>query len=385
MAYVPAIVIVAFNRPTNLKKLLEYLKKGNFPENQSIPLVISIDFEDSENNQTVYGIAKKFQWEKGVKTVVRHPQNLGLRNHILKCGDFTQEYGSIVLLEDDILLSPSFYEFGQSALNYYENVEEIAGVSLYAYEYEELGLYRFYPWQETGQTYFMQWASSRGQLWTWKQWQSFTKWYSENNSNIEIFNIPNRVLDWTFSWKKYFIAYLVDKNKFFAYPYVSYTTYSDEIGTNIKSDAKVNNVKISMGVNNENMKFSDFNLDNLKYDCFFQPVKKTIYVPQIEREIAVDFDLFGTKLSKNINAKYVLTIKKSSAPIQKFSNKIIPYELNLLLDEPGDILILSKKSDLIEKLSFLRKGYIWSNFRRKNSVTEMITIIMHKIIIRILG
>lgn len=378
MNYSPAIVIVAFNRPNSLIRLLKYLEIASFNVELAIPLVISIDFQNSDEHGRVKKVAEEFHWKYGIKKIIAYEQNLGLREHILKCGDLTEEYGSIILLEDDILVAPSFYEFGRKAAAYYDDETEVAGISLYSYEYEELGLFRFYAMNKGSDTYFMQWAASWGQLWTKKQWCGFREWYSANK-NIAKTNIPDRVKKWDKSWKKFYIAYLVEKNKFFVYPYISYTTLTEDMGTHIKSDAQVNNVHISNAKNIENINFSDISQNDLKYDCFFQPLDRHIYLPSLKKKAQVSFDIFGTKSIKNILSDYVFTSKTSKGVVQKYSNKLIPYELNLLHHEVGDILVLSKKSNLFENRSLLAKSRLLSSFRKKNSVKDMLHIVIGKI------
>lgn len=374
----PAIVIVAFNRPDHLQRLLDYISVSKYPDTLKIPLVISIDYQKSEENNQVLQIAKSFQWPKGSKKIITHSENLGLRKHILKCGDLTEDFGSIILLEDDLVVAPAFYKFALKASKFYENNDDVAGISLYAYEYEELDLYRFYPKFTGKSTYLMQWASSWGQLWTVEQWKGFRTWYSENK-NIDGINISNEVKNWKNSWKKFFLAYLVEKNKFFVYPYTSYTTLIDDIGTNIKNDAKVNQVLLSDEIDAEHLTFPKFNQE-VKYDSFFQPINRSVYIPELDKEIPVCFDFYGTKSLKNMTSDYVFGIKESNATIREYSNALIPYENNVLNNEKGNVFVLSKRTDLIERHSLVRSGFVWSSFRRKNSVREMLIIILSKLI-----
>ena len=94
----PAIVIIAYNRSRSLERLLKSVGKAQYPENQKIPLVISIDKGD---NSDVIRVAENFTWTHGEKRVVCRKENLGLKRHVLLCGDYVQEFGSVILLEDD--------------------------------------------------------------------------------------------------------------------------------------------------------------------------------------------------------------------------------------------------------------------------------------------
>src|SRR5687768_8098504 len=102
----PAIVITAYNRPEGLSRLLKSVADASYDSN-NVTLVISIDKSDSNK---VYELADSFEWKYGQKKVIKHNEHLGLKEHILRCGDLTDQYGSIILLEDDLIVSPWFYK-----------------------------------------------------------------------------------------------------------------------------------------------------------------------------------------------------------------------------------------------------------------------------------
>src|SRR5689334_4123595 len=130
MASKPAIVISAFNRPASLRRLLNSIEAARYDLND-IDLVISIDKSDSDE---VEKTAEKFKWKYGEKKIILQNEPLGLKQHILRCGDLTSDYNAIILLEDDLMVSPYFYEYAIKALEYYKDDKMLAGISLYNYE-----------------------------------------------------------------------------------------------------------------------------------------------------------------------------------------------------------------------------------------------------------
>ena len=96
----PAIIVVAYNRPKSLFRLLQSIKNASY-KTKNIPLIISIDSKNSILNEEVVSIAENFIWEYGEKQIVRNQASLGLKKHILLCGDFTKVYNSVIILEDD--------------------------------------------------------------------------------------------------------------------------------------------------------------------------------------------------------------------------------------------------------------------------------------------
>ena len=67
------------------------------------------------------------------KKLYTYPERLGLRKHILKCGDFLDFYDALVVLEDDLVVAPSFYMYVLMTVNKYIENNNIAGISLYTH------------------------------------------------------------------------------------------------------------------------------------------------------------------------------------------------------------------------------------------------------------
>lgn len=338
----PAIVIPCYKKIKSLRRLLASLAKAKYPSN--VPLIFSVDYSGRDD---VKKSVEKFNWPFGEKLVICHDQNLGLRNNVLSCGDLSYKYGSVIVLEDDTYVSHDFYTYAIQAKNFYQDKEKVAGISLYAYEYSEIALERFYPIYDSHDTYFMQWASSWGQLWTSDQWTRFSYWYRANKFlNLASFNIPENVVAWPeSSWKKYFIAYLVDTGRFFVYPHMSFVTNCGDAGFHCKKDGEIDKqVPLPSNFDISMMKFS--NDDSLvKYDCFFQI--KTEFLKMNPRLQSFDFDvdLAGTKPKQNVTKKFLLSPRKCRSPIMKFDNVLTPFPLNALYDLPGEYFSLGRCED----------------------------------------
>ena len=101
-----------------------------------------------------------------------------MKKHILKCGDYTNQFDIISVLEDDIFVSNSFYHYAYNAAVFYEFEDRVAGISLYSFQKNWLDwIMRFEP-QRTGcDAYFMKIAQSWGQVWIKEKWDKFLAWY----------------------------------------------------------------------------------------------------------------------------------------------------------------------------------------------------------------
>ncbi|AWW32582.1 hypothetical protein DN752_21870 [Echinicola strongylocentroti] len=375
----PAIVVIGYNRPQSLLRLLKSIAAAKYPS-EPITLIISIDYYDGPRHDEVVGIAEEYDWKYGKKIVSVQKENLGLKAHILQCGDLTETYDSVVILEDDLIVSPQFYEFSSNAIQFYHSESRIAGISLYAYEYEELGWFKFYPRDIGTATYFMQWSSSWGQIWTRSQWREFRKWYTAK-VDIEGINAPDQVKNWKNSWKKFHILYLVDTNRFFVFPYKSYTTLMDGAGTHHQHDTRTNNVAL-VGENKQpvEQKFSSFPNEDISYDSFFQPLSRSVFLEQTGKEMSVDFDLYGTKRLHNFKNELVFGMKHSDNPILKCSNKLIPLEDNLYHALEGEIYDLGYLHDLRPKSSVYLQGKKLYSSRKVFAISEMAKVVLYRVL-----
>ena len=93
--------------PVNLPKT-----KAAVISNPDEPIVISIDASDTED---VIQLVDAFRWEHGDKRVIQREVNLGLRRHAIACGNLTEEYGTVIVLEDDLYVSRNFYKYALHA------------------------------------------------------------------------------------------------------------------------------------------------------------------------------------------------------------------------------------------------------------------------------
>lgn len=342
----PVIVVVAYNRLEPLKRLLNSLERIVVSEGEA-RLIISID-NDDDKNQFIADYANKFNWTLGPKEVVYHKKRLGLKEHILKCGNLTKKFDRVILLEDDLYVSPYFLEYTKKAQDFYMNDEHIAGVSLYHYRHNEVDKAPFMPFADDSDVYFIQMASSWGQSWTQKQWGEFWNWYSNNPDLTSIKGLPQNILAWKeTSWKKYFISYLIDTHKYFVFPVQSYTTNFNDPGTHYLFHSHYSQSPLM--VRYKEPSFMAFKDARNVYDVNFEIVPETIKL--FNRELSpYDFevDLYGTKPATSVNKPYLLTIKPCKNPIASFARALKPHEVNIFYNLYGNDIHLCRKEDVLK-------------------------------------
>lgn len=336
----PAVVIVAFDRDWSLRRLLGSVENAHF--GSPVDLVISIDGSENGN---VRKIAESFKWDHGSKEILAGNEHLGLRNHILRCGDLVYDYDGIILLEDDLFVSPHFYQYAKEAIEFYKADSRIAGVSLYSHYYNETARMSFQPIQDNSDVFFLQLPCSWGQCWTRNQWDGFRGWYSENEDNPpkESDCIPTDIVQWPeSSWKKFFVKYMIEKGKFFVYPRLSLTTNFGEPGTHTKWKNLLHQVPLQF----TKKKRTFFTLDDslAVYDSYHEILPdrlKLIATHLNEYDFEVDF--YAQKTLQFCEREYVLTTRIGNSPLRTYGRDLRPIELNIANEVEGDDISLLEK------------------------------------------
>lgn len=338
----PAIVVIAYNREKSLQRLLNSIALARFPADE-IPLHISID---ASENKSVYQVAANFEWKFGNKIIDLKPERLGLLKHVLLCGELTQQYGSIIVLEDDVLVAPGFYPFAQKANSFYAEDEKVAGVSLFTYPVEENNFYPFQPLQDDSDVHFIQVASSWGQSWTKEQWSKFKTWLNENPQGKEQI-LPHYIQKWgSNSWKKVFVSYLIETNRYFVFPNISLSTNFEEAGTHA---SQTGFFQVPLNGSLAEPRLKKWQDSNSIYDVYFELIPQALkrLMPDFEN-LDVEVDLYGTKPVEKMEAEYVLTIRKGVHPERRYGATMRPLIQNLLFSIEGTAIYLIRRSNLLQ-------------------------------------
>ncbi|MFK7786894.1 MAG: glycosyltransferase [Crocinitomicaceae bacterium] len=343
----PAIVVIAYNRAEPLKRLLKSLSNAHYPSD-NITLHISIDASD---DPSVKETADEFDWKYGKKIIDVKTENQGLLKHVMECGQLTDTYGSIIVLEDDLIVAPGFYTYAIHSNEFYSKDDQIAGVSLFTYPVEENNFYPFQPIQDDSDVHFIQVASSWGQSWNVDQWSTFKNWLTNNPQGKD--NLPEYIVEWgSNSWKRLFISYLIDTDRYFVFPNTSYSSNFEEEGTHA-SNTGLFQVPLNLG--NSEPRLKQLNDSNSVYDVYFELLPKCVknLSPSLSR-YQFDVDFFGKK-PLNAHAEFVLTSKRSSNSERSFGSNMKPLIQNVIHEIEGDDIVLCRKEDLgpTEKDRFL--------------------------------
>jgi len=328
----PCIVVVGYNRPDSLSSLLLSIERSSFIDND-ITLIISLD--KAENDHGVLSVAENFIWKHGNKIIRTFDKRQGLRNHIISCGDLSEKYGAVIILEDDLMVSPNFYSYVKKALDYYEDDENISGIALYSHEWNGYANTFFEPIKDRYDVFAGQFSITWGQAWTYKWWRKFKEWYLKNLETLPYLEqIPDDIRNWKEkSWGKYFIHYLVANDLFYIVPRVSLSTNCASVGEHARYHDNVHQVSL-LADNDFSYNFAQFSLLT-KYDCFFE----NIALRNIENvnDICVNLNNKKRKTSK----RYLLTTKALPFKVLKsFGLDLRPIDYNVINNLNGNAIFL---------------------------------------------
>ncbi|WP_019626583.1 hypothetical protein [Thioalkalivibrio sp. ALJT] len=334
----PAIVVLAHRRVRSLDRLLRSLADTDCPE--GTPLVISIDGGGSPG---VIERARAFVWRSGPKDVRIQSNRLGLREHVLACGDLSQDFGAVVMLEDDLVVARGFMRYALQALRVSGAVSDIAQVALYAPHINEVNGLPFEPVDTGFPAFLMQVPCSWGQAWTAAQWRAFRAWL-EDGSNVAgaAGELPAVMRDWpASSWKRLFAAYLVDSGRYVLYPYRSRSSNHGDAGTHVRMASRRFDVPLTlMGAESEDRMHSACR-EALRYDIWGQMEPRSLHAmtggawPE-----EVTIDLQGSKSAEGRVQGPVLSQLALDDVEQRWPLDVRPVELNVLRESgaTGEIM-----------------------------------------------
>jgi hypothetical protein len=159
------IAFFAYNRSEHAKQALESLSQcdGALESELFIYCDGAKGPKDEKAVKKVREIVKSCNWCGSVQ-VVEHDVNLGLANSIIHgVTEIVNRYGRIIVLEDDLVLSPQFLNFMNDALDNYDDIQEVMHVSGYMFPVRG----------KLPETFFYRAASCWGWA-TWKRaWNKF--------------------------------------------------------------------------------------------------------------------------------------------------------------------------------------------------------------------
>jgi hypothetical protein len=192
--HISPIALFVYNRPWHTQQTIEALQKNELAS--SSKLFVFSDGPKSEQDagkvQEVRDYINSIQGFKD-QQVIERESNWGLADNIIDgATQIVNEYGRIIVLEDDLVMSPYFLSFMNEALEFYKDKKKVWHISGWNYPIDSKGLPDSFLWRVMNCWGWATWAD---------RWQYFErepeKLYKEfSNEQIKRFNLDGAYNFW---------------------------------------------------------------------------------------------------------------------------------------------------------------------------------------------
>lgn len=339
------IVLFVYNRPWHTEQTLEALMQNELADESE--LIIYADGakegfskEEQININEVRSIIRKKRWCKSVD-IVESATNKGLSDSIIDgVSTIINQFGKVIVLEDDIVTAKGFLRYMNDALTFYEHEEKVMHISGFMYPHNE----------PLPQTLFYNVPLCWG--WgTWKRawqhleadanilvkyfdrandWKRFNKFGGIGLENQLRENVDETIKTWFIKWH----ASVLIKNGYCLFPGNSLVNNIGFDGSGVHNGA-INNFahdKLSKGIEVEKIKIQESKLAEKIIKLFYQNL------------IADNSRIDSAKTKRT---SYPFPFKQ---PIKKIAGKLIRWaypELNIFKNELINFGSFTSKKELL--------------------------------------
>lgn len=170
MSHAP-IALFVYNRLKHTKNLIDSLLKNK--ESAECELII---FSDAPKHDKAAGVSEVRQYIRSVSgfksiSIIERQENYGLAKNIIEgVTSLIEEFGRLIVLEDDLVVSPHFLSYMNDGLNLYAD-EELVG-SIHGYVYPVKG--------QLPETFFLR----GGDCWGWATWKRAWNFFEKDGSKL---------------------------------------------------------------------------------------------------------------------------------------------------------------------------------------------------------
>ena len=255
------IALFTYKRLTHLKKTLSHLESCKFASSSKLYI-----FSDCNKNSLDYAsVSFVRDYLKSINgflevEIIERKTNYGLRRNIVSGLNYLfDKYEKVIVLEDDLIVSKSFLEFMNKALDLYLNDEKVCQISGYSYlekilEKKKIKL----------ETYFLKgsdclaWGTWKD---SWKNYHNRSKELLEDLNKKNLVNkldrngkylfsrdLENTMLGFNYGWAINFLSINIILNKYTLYPYRSLALHigNDNSSTNVNFKDSIDPYKVKL-------------------------------------------------------------------------------------------------------------------------------------------
>ena len=166
------ILLFVYNRPDHVKRGIESLLANNLAKDSEL-YIFSDAAKNSETQTAVDEVRRFIHTIQGFKEThyVERTENWGLaRNIIDGVTSLVNQYGKVIVLEDDLIVAPYFLQFMNDALETYQDEENVCHIQACDFTKDTT----------LPDTFLIKWTGS----WGWATWKRAWKLFNPNGQEL---------------------------------------------------------------------------------------------------------------------------------------------------------------------------------------------------------
>lgn len=282
------IAVFVYKRPLHTQKTIESLQRNALALESDLH-IFSDGAKARDDVEGVAAVRKYIKTIGGFRSikVIERETNLGLSKSIISgVTQLCNQYGSIIVLEDDLVTSPYFLQYMNQALQFYEREERV--ICIHGYILPLVA-------SQLPETFFLKGTD----CWGWATWKrgwnlfepdgskllaelkrkKFEKAFDYNGTYPNTKMLANQILGKNDSWAIRWYASAFLKEKFTLYPGI---TLVENIGMDGSGRHQDNTTLFSKSVSNAPVVVQRIPLEENSYALceiqnFFRSIKPTIF------------------------------------------------------------------------------------------------------------
>lgn len=170
---VAPIILFVYNRPWHTQQTIKALQNNELSD-QSDLIIYSDAPQDHQAHVQVKEVRNYIKTVDGFKSVkiIERDKNLGLAANIIDgVTEVVNQYGNIIVMEDDIVTSPAYLSFMNQALAFYQSENKVWHISGWNYPIETDGLGDAFFWRVMN-------------CWGWATWSDRWEHFEKNPQKL---------------------------------------------------------------------------------------------------------------------------------------------------------------------------------------------------------
>lgn len=169
------IVLFVYNRPKHTRQVIDALLENPLAKESEL-FIYSDGHKDEATAQNVQEVRDYIRTIQGFKniTIIEREKNWGLADSIIDgVTTIINQYEKIIVLEDDLLVSPCFLEFMNTYLELYKDDQQVACISAFNFPIH-------YPQEMHEDVFFIKGAD----CWTWATWKRAWEHFEKDGQKL---------------------------------------------------------------------------------------------------------------------------------------------------------------------------------------------------------